>query len=88
MRFYCFESNGSAHLGIGTPDGKRLLDLAAAAPELPKNPLEFIADFARIQPVLRQIIQSNQNSNWTYDLESVAAPGPDSASGKDPVLGH
>ena len=82
MRFYCFESDGSTHLGIGTPDGKRLLDLAAAAPELPKNPLEFIADFARIQPVLRQIIQSNQNSNWTYDLESLRLLAPIPRPGK------
>jgi hypothetical protein len=69
MRFYCFESDGTAHLGVGTPDAKQLLDLAAAAPELPKNPLEFIAGFAWIQPVIRQIVQSKQSSNWTYDLE-------------------
>jgi 2,4-didehydro-3-deoxy-L-rhamnonate hydrolase len=82
MRFYCFESDGIAHLGLGTPDGKRLLDLAAAAPELPKNPIEFIASFARIQPVLRQIIESTQSSKWTYDLESLRLLAPIPRPGK------
>jgi 2-keto-4-pentenoate hydratase/2-oxohepta-3-ene-1,7-dioic acid hydratase in catechol pathway len=82
MRFYCFESDGTAHFGVGTPDGKRLLDLAAAAPELPKNPVEFIAGFAWIQPVVRQIIQSNQSSNWTYDLESLRLLAPIPRPGK------
>jgi 2,4-diketo-3-deoxy-L-fuconate hydrolase len=82
MRFYCFESDGTAHLGIGTPDGKRLLDLAAAAPELPKNPIEFIAGFAQIQPVLREIIQSNHSSHWTDDLESLRLLAPIPRPGK------
>jgi 2,4-diketo-3-deoxy-L-fuconate hydrolase len=82
MRFYCFESDGSVHLGIGTPDGKRLLDLSAAAPELPKNPLEFIAGFPRIQPVLRQIIEAKQNSTWTYDLQSLRLLAPIPRPGK------
>jgi 2,4-diketo-3-deoxy-L-fuconate hydrolase len=82
MRFYSFESDGNVHLGIGTPDGKRVLDLAAAAPELSKNPIEFIADFARIQPALRKIIQSNQSFNWTYDLESLRLLAPIPRPGK------
>src|ERR1700759_598267 len=80
MRFYCFESDGTAHLGLGTPDGKRLLDLAAAAPELPKDPIEVIAGFARIEPVLRQAIQSN--SKWTSDLESLRLLAPIPRPGK------
>jgi 2,4-didehydro-3-deoxy-L-rhamnonate hydrolase len=82
MRFYCFERDGTAHLGVGTPDGKRLLDLAAAAPELPKNPLEFVADFAWIQPVVTQIIQSKRSSNWIYDLESLRLLAPIPRPGK------
>jgi 2,4-didehydro-3-deoxy-L-rhamnonate hydrolase len=82
MRFYCFDNDGTAQLGIGMPDGKRLLDLTAADPELPKNPLEFIADFARIQPLLRQIIESNQSSNWTYDLERLRLIAPIPRPGK------
>jgi 2,4-diketo-3-deoxy-L-fuconate hydrolase len=82
MRFYCFESDGTAHFGIGTPDGKQLLDLAAADPELPKNPIDFIAGFARIQPVLREIIQSNQSSHWTDGLESLRLLAPIPRPGK------
>jgi acylpyruvate hydrolase len=82
MRFYCFESDGTAHLGVGTPDGKRLLDLAAAAPELPKNHLEFVAGFAWIQPVVTQVIQSKQSSNWIYDLESLRLLAPIPRPGK------
>jgi 2,4-diketo-3-deoxy-L-fuconate hydrolase len=82
MRFYCFESGGTAHLGVGTPDGKRLLDLTAAAPELPKNSLEFVADFAWIEPVVTRIIQSKQSSNWIYDLESLRLLAPIPRPGK------
>jgi 2,4-didehydro-3-deoxy-L-rhamnonate hydrolase len=82
MRFYCFESDDTSHLGIGMPDGKRLLDLAAADPELPKNPIEFIAGFAQIEPVLRQIIQSKQSSNWAFDLECLRLLAPIPRPGK------
>jgi 2,4-diketo-3-deoxy-L-fuconate hydrolase len=82
MRFYSFESDGTAHLGIGMPDGKRLLDLAAAAPELPKDPIEFIAGFASIQPVVRKIIESNQHSTWTHDLEGLRLLAPIPRPGK------
>jgi 2,4-didehydro-3-deoxy-L-rhamnonate hydrolase len=82
MRFYRFESNGTSHLGIGMPDGKRLLDLTAADPELPKNLTELIAGFARIQPVLRQMIQSKQSSNWTYDLDRLRLLAPIPRPGK------
>jgi 2,4-diketo-3-deoxy-L-fuconate hydrolase len=82
MRFYCFDNDGTTHLGIGMPDGKRLLDLAAAAPELPKNPVEFIAGFDWIQPVLRRIVQSNQSSNWTHDLERLRLLAPIPRPGK------
>jgi 2,4-didehydro-3-deoxy-L-rhamnonate hydrolase len=82
MRFYSFESNGNVHLGIGAADGKRVLDLTAAAPELPKNPVELIADFASIEPVLRKIIQSNQSSNWIHDLEGLRLLAPIPRPGK------
>jgi 2,4-didehydro-3-deoxy-L-rhamnonate hydrolase len=80
MRFYSFESDGNVHLGIGTADGKRVLDLTAAAPELSKNPAELIADFASIEPVLRKIIQSS--SNWIHDLEGLRLLAPIPRPGK------
>jgi len=82
MRFYSFESDGNVHLGIGTADGKRVLDLAAAAPELSKDPAELIANFPSIEPVLRKIIQSKQSSNWTYDLEGLRLLAPIPRPGK------
>jgi hypothetical protein len=54
MRFYCFESHGSSRLGVGSSDGKQVLDLAAAAPELPKDPIEFVAGFASTQSIDRE----------------------------------
>jgi hypothetical protein len=91
MRFYRFESNGSSHLGVGSSDGKQVLDLTAVAPELPKNPLEFVAGFASTQSIVRQIIQSKQSSNWTYDLDSlqllapIPRPGKIAHWGEEPV---
>jgi 2,4-didehydro-3-deoxy-L-rhamnonate hydrolase len=82
MRFYSFESDGNVHLGIGAADGKRVLDLAEAAPELSKNLVELIADFASIEPVLRKVIQSNQSSAWTHDLESLRLLAPIPRPGK------
>ena len=82
MRFYSFESDENVHLGIGAADGKRVLDLAAAAPELSKNPVELIADFASIEPVLRKIEQSNQSSAWTHDLEGLRLLAPIPRPGK------
>ena len=87
MRFYCFEKGRHCSLGVDTPDGKRLLDLSAAPPELPKNRVEFIAGFAWIQPVVRQIIQSNQSFNWTYDLETLELLAPIPRPGKVLCLG-
>jgi hypothetical protein len=55
MRFYCFESDGSSHLGVGSSDGKQVLDLTAVASELPKGPIEFVAGFASTQSIVRQI---------------------------------
>jgi 2,4-diketo-3-deoxy-L-fuconate hydrolase len=82
MRFYSFESDGNVHLGIGAADGKRVLDLATAAPELSKNLAELIADFPSIEPVLRKIIQSNQSSAWTHDLEGLRLLAPIPRPGK------
>jgi hypothetical protein len=76
MRFYCFESHGSSHLGVGSSDGKQVLDLAAAAPELPKDPIEFVAGFASTQSIVGQIIQSKQSSSWTYALDSLRLLAP------------
>jgi 2,4-didehydro-3-deoxy-L-rhamnonate hydrolase len=65
MRFYCFESDGTAHLGVGTPDGKRVLDLAAAAPELPKNPLsealEHVFGYTILHDVSARDVQFRHN---------------------------
>jgi hypothetical protein len=82
MRFYCFESHGSSRLGVGSSDGKQVLDLTAVAPELPKNPLDFVAGFASTQSIVRQIIQSKQSSNWTYDLDSLQLLAPIPRPGK------
>ena len=82
MRFYCFESHGSSHLGVGSSDGKQVLDLAAAAPELPKDPIEFVAGFASTQSIVRQIIQSKQSSSWTYALDSLQLLAPIPRPGK------
>jgi hypothetical protein len=82
MRFNRFESNGSSHLGVGSSDGKQVLDLTAVAPELPKNPLEFVAGFASTQSIVRQIIQSKQSSNWTNDLDSLQLLAPIPRPGK------
>jgi hypothetical protein len=38
MRFYRFESDGSSHLGVGSSDGKQVLDLTAVAPRAAKKP--------------------------------------------------
>jgi 2,4-didehydro-3-deoxy-L-rhamnonate hydrolase len=82
MRFYCFESHGSSRLGVGSSDGKQVLDLAAAAPELPKDPIEFVAGFASTQSIVRQIIQSKQSSSWTYALDSLQLLAPIPRPGK------
>jgi hypothetical protein len=60
----------------GSSDGKQVLDLTAVAPELPKDPIEFVAGFASTQSLVRQIIESKQNSNWTYDLDSLRLLAP------------
>jgi 2-keto-4-pentenoate hydratase/2-oxohepta-3-ene-1,7-dioic acid hydratase in catechol pathway len=82
MRFYCFESHGSSRLGVGSSDGKQVLDLAAAALELPKDPIEFVAGFASTQSIVRQIIQSKQSSSWTYALDSLQLLAPIPRPGK------
>ena len=61
MRFYRFESDGSSHLGVGSSDGKQVLDLTAVAPELPKNPLEFVAES---EPGAASY--PNRKSNWSF----------------------
>ena len=82
MRFYCFQRDGSSHLGVSSSGGKQVLDLTAVAPELPKDPIEFVTGFASTQSIVRQIIQSKQGPNWTYDLDSLQLLAPIPRPGK------
>jgi 2,4-didehydro-3-deoxy-L-rhamnonate hydrolase len=82
MRLYSFEWQGTARLGIALPDGKRLLDLTEAAPQLPKNAVQFIAQFPEAEAAITELLQSKHQPNWLHDLEAVRLLAPIPRPGK------
>ena len=82
MRLYSFEWQGVARLGVALQDGKRLLDLTEAAPELPKNPLEFISEFPKSAAAISELLQSKHKLTWFHDLEAVRLLAPIPRPGK------
>lgn len=82
MRLYSFEWQGVARLGVALQDGKRLLDLTEAAPELPKNPLQFISEFPKSAAAISELLQSKHKLTWFHDLEAVRLLAPIPRPGK------
>lgn len=82
MRLYSFEWQGAARLGVAIQDGKRLLDLTEAAPELPKKAVQFISQFSKSAAVVTELLQSKHNLNWLHDLEAVRLLAPVPRPGK------
>jgi 2,4-didehydro-3-deoxy-L-rhamnonate hydrolase len=82
MRLYSFEWQGDARLGVALQDGKRLLDLTEAAPELAKNALQFIREFPQSAVAIIELLQSSQKQNWLHDLEALRLFAPIPRPGK------
>jgi 2,4-diketo-3-deoxy-L-fuconate hydrolase len=82
MRLYSFEWQGAAHLGVALQGSKKLLDLTAAAPQLPKNAVQFISQFPQSAAVVTELLQSKHNPNWVHDLEAVRLLAPVPRPGK------
>jgi len=82
MRLYSFAWRGAARLGVALQGGKRLLDLTEAAPELPKNAVQFISQFSKSAAVVTELLQSKHNLHWFHDLEAVRLLAPVPRPGK------
>jgi 2,4-diketo-3-deoxy-L-fuconate hydrolase len=82
MRLYSFELKGTPHLGVALQDGRQVLDLAEAAPQLPRNAVEFITTFSSSVAVVDELLQSSHNAACLYDLDSLHLLAPVPRPGK------
>ena len=82
MRLYSFEYHDTPRLGVALPDGKQVLDLAEAAPQLPRNAVEFITNFSSSAAVVDQLLQSSHNAACLYDLHALRLLAPIPRPGK------
>ena len=82
MRLHSFAWQGAARLGVALQDGKTLLDLTEAAPELPKNALQFISEFPQSAAAIAKLLQSSHKPCWLHDLEAMQLLAPIPRPGK------
>jgi 2-keto-4-pentenoate hydratase/2-oxohepta-3-ene-1,7-dioic acid hydratase in catechol pathway len=82
MRLYSFEWQGAVHLGVALPDDTKVLDLTEAAPELPKNAVQFISQFPESAAAITELLQSKHKPNWLHDFEAVRLLAPVPRPGK------
>ena len=82
MRLYSFDWHGAARLGIALPSGKQLLDLAEAAPELPKDAIQFINCFSSLTSFLAELIRSPHSAEWLHQLDGLRLLAPVPRPGK------
>jgi 2,4-didehydro-3-deoxy-L-rhamnonate hydrolase len=82
MRLYSFELHGSSRLGVALQDGKQVLDLADAAPQLPRSAVEFIGSSSKSAAVVDELLRSNHNSAYLHQLDELQLLAPIPRPGK------
>jgi 2-keto-4-pentenoate hydratase/2-oxohepta-3-ene-1,7-dioic acid hydratase in catechol pathway len=59
-----------------------MLDLAEAAPDLPRNVIELITGFSKFAAIINDRVNSNPSSKWVRDLETLSLVAPIPRPGK------
>jgi 2-keto-4-pentenoate hydratase/2-oxohepta-3-ene-1,7-dioic acid hydratase in catechol pathway len=82
MRLYSFQIEGTPRLAVALPNNNTVLDLAEAAPELPRNAIELIESFSRFSPLIEERMNSVRKSKWVRDLDKLPLVAPVPRPGK------